>query len=78
MQQTTTANGMRKLTAADGHKIIYLSDFSTATDTAYLGVGDSPDNYTEVTDDAVAQWEEQQSIEMQERMQTAGEAAEEA
>lgn len=60
MQQTTTANGMRKLTAADGHKIIYLSDFSTATDTAYLGVGDSPDNYTEVTEAEVEAWEQEQ------------------
>lgn len=74
MQQTITPNGMCKLTADPGHKIVYLGDLSTATTTAYLGQGDSPDNYTEVTDDAVAQWEEQQSIEMQQRMQTAEEA----
>lgn len=60
MQQTTTANGMRKLTAADGHRIVYLGDLSTATTTAYLGQGDSPDNYTEVTEAEVEAWEQEQ------------------
>ena len=59
MQQTTTANGMRKLTAADGYRIVYLGDLSTATTTAYLGSGDSPSNYSEVTDSEEA-WEQEQ------------------
>lgn len=62
MQQTTTANGMRKLTAADGYRIVYLGDLSTATTTAYLGKGDSPGNYSEVTDAAVSDWQEQQRL----------------
>ncbi len=62
MQQTITPNSMCKLTADSGHKIVYDGDLSTATSTAYLGKGDSPDNYSEVTDAAVADWLEQQRL----------------
>lgn len=62
MQQTITPNGMCKLTADPGHKIVYLGDLSTATSTAYLGKGDSPGNYSEVTDAAVSDWQEQQRL----------------
>lgn len=64
MTQDTLPNGMRRLTASDGMMIIYRDDLSTATRTVYLGSGDSPSNYSEVTETAVEEWRMQHEAEM--------------
>lgn len=72
-------NGLVKLIAADGHLIAYHADPATASPTVYLGKGDSPDNYTELTAAEVNAWQAAQDAAAQEAGQaTAQEAAQEA
>ena len=65
MQRITLPNGLVKLTAADGHMIAYNADPATASPTVYLGKGDTPANYTELTADEVAAWQTAQEAEAQ-------------
>lgn len=53
-------NGLTKLIAEDGYLIVYMGDYSTATTVVYLGVKDSAENYSEVTVEAIEEWQAEQ------------------
>lgn len=61
MQTIPLPNGLVKLIADDSHLIAYHGDPATASPTVYLGKGDSPANYTQLTAAEVAAWQARQA-----------------
>lgn len=74
MQTIPLPSGLVKLIADDGHLIAYHGDPATASPTVYLGTGDSPVNYSQLTAAEVAAWQAERAADReatQEATQTA-------